>query len=89
MAICLIELVADTLINFQTVVKKRVFASFDELLKCCRQFSIFVSVQNRLLYYRVLRLQQSLQDSLREKGSQIPDVPPWANLQSLQVSLLW
>ena len=40
-AICLIEQAADDQINFQTVVKKRGFASFDELLKCCRQFSIF------------------------------------------------
>ena len=39
---CLIKRVADNLINFQAVVKKRGFSSFIELLKYyCRQFSIF------------------------------------------------
>ena len=40
-AICLIERAADNLFNFQAVIKKRGFASFDELLKYCGQFSIF------------------------------------------------
>ena len=40
-AACLIERVADNLINFQAVVKKRGFTSFDELIKYCRQFLIF------------------------------------------------
>ena len=40
-AICLIERAADNMINFQAIVKKRRFASFDELLKYCRQFSFF------------------------------------------------
>ena len=40
-AACLIERAADDLINFQAVVKKRGFTSFDELLKYCRLFSNF------------------------------------------------
>ena len=39
--ICLIERAADNLINFQAVVKKRGFTSFDELLMYCKQFPIF------------------------------------------------
>ena len=46
-AVCLIERAADNLFNFQAVVKKRGFTSFDELLKHCRQFYFFNTSQKQ------------------------------------------
>ena len=51
-----IERAADSFINFQAVVNKRGFTSFDELLKYCRQFFNFSAVvNNRLSKFELLK----------------------------------